>query len=113
MPTFEEISVDLIHLSQNCPFVPAATSQDAIYNAFEGSPQVPPDLADEGMWSVVNNKMDSYFGDDVIETHLRTGPHGLKRVLQWLSDARKHPTWQHDDILLIKLLKIRSKLIGV
>lgn len=111
MPTFEELSADIVHLSQNCPFVPVATLNDPIYSGFQSNPQLT-DEDEEGMWPLVNGKMDTVFGVEVIEKNLRTGPYGLEKVIEWLGKARQHTSWQHDNLLLIKLGNIRSKMIG-
>lgn len=113
MSTFEEISVEIQHLSENCPFIPAATLDDCIYTSFNASPHLTSDEDQNGMWQVVNNKMDSILGVDVMETNLRTGPYGIEHVLQWLRRAREHESWNHDALLIIRLRNIRSKFIGM
>jgi hypothetical protein len=43
------------------------------------------------------------YGVNNIKNNIRRGKYGIELVLEYLKTPREHPSWQHDELLVIKL----------
>ncbi|PLW42688.1 hypothetical protein PCASD_08506 [Puccinia coronata f. sp. avenae] len=107
MNSTEEMFSKILMLSQSSS-APQATMNDLIFQRFSNPPVVPEDEEDEGIWYVVNKSMDSLFGTDNCKENIRSGKYGIEVVIAYLKQARKHPLWNADELLALKLERIYS-----
>jgi hypothetical protein len=96
----------ILNISRSASKIPQATQNDPIFQQFSCPPTVQPDEEDEGMWYVVNKSLDSLFGAENCQKNLRSGKYGIEVVLEYLKKACKHPSWNADELLVLKLERI-------
>lgn len=96
MSSLDQVIEEVILLTENSPFIPPAATSDEIYKKFSDAPHLPPEYEEEGMWYVANCKLDAVFGVQEGSINIRKGPYGLKLVMKWLSEARKHHLWDSE-----------------
>ncbi|EGG02345.1 uncharacterized protein MELLADRAFT_117586 [Melampsora larici-populina 98AG31] len=110
MRSYKEIKKEIIHLSQNCEFIRAATTNDLIYTSFKSPPQLAESEQDVGIFWSVNTKMNKICGVNNIQNELFTGLHGVENLMGWLDKAREHPTWdRNSEKLLLTTLEVIHK----
>lgn len=107
----EQLFSKILTVSQSAYQIPQATRNDQIYLQFNSPPTISDDEEDEGMWLVVNKKMDSLFGVENCKQNLRRGNFGIKLVIEYLKKARDHPLWNADKLLALKLECIYRALV--
>ena len=110
--TIHQLFSKILTVSQTAFPIPQATRDDPIYLQFSSPPTVSEDEEDEGMWFVVNKKMDSLFGVENCKQNLRRGKFGIKLVIDYLKKAREHSSWNADDLLVLKLERIYNCFKG-
>ncbi|KAA1084343.1 hypothetical protein PGT21_025026 [Puccinia graminis f. sp. tritici] len=109
----QDLFEKIFSISQSPSQIPQATKDDLIFQRFSCPPILAEDEEDEGMWYVVNSKMDSLFGIENCKENLKSGKFGIEAVLDYLKKAREHPTWNADELLTLKLERIYNCYIGV
>jgi hypothetical protein len=67
----QDLFTKILLISQPASQIPQATKNDLIFQQFSCPPIIPGDKEDEGMWFVVNKKMDAVFGVDNCKKNLR------------------------------------------
>ncbi|KNE89028.1 hypothetical protein PSTG_17517, partial [Puccinia striiformis f. sp. tritici PST-78] len=107
-----ELFAKILAISQSRSGIPLATRDDLIFQKFSCPPFIPQDEENEGMWYVVNKLMDSLFGVENCKENLRRGKYGIEVVIDYLKTARKHSSWNADELLVLKLERIYQCLKG-
>ena len=110
--SIDQLFSKILTVSQTAYQIPQATTNDPIYLHFNSPLTIPDDEEDEGMWFVVNKKMDSLFGVENCKRNLRRGKFGIKLVIDYLKKAREHSSWNADDLLVLKLERIYNCFKG-
>lgn len=111
--SFTALIKGVLLLSQNCPSINTATTDDRLYNLFS-DPPVDPRMDEDDVEIDINTKLDSVYGVDDGSTYLLNGKHGIQRVLDYISTARNHPNWTEnaEGIVSLKLEGLKDKLQG-
>lgn len=106
---------EVLHLSQNCRSIKAATRNDKLFELFSQAPLASPNNKDK-LIEEVDSTLNAAFGVDVGSKYLLTGPYGIELVLNYIQSVRKLPPshWNRncEGIVRVKLEGIRDKLLG-
>ncbi|EGF97209.1 uncharacterized protein MELLADRAFT_87253 [Melampsora larici-populina 98AG31] len=110
-PKVTALMKEVLLLSQNCPSIRKATTDDRLYNMFS-NPPVDPSIDEDTITITINTNLDNVYGVDCGSTYLLSGIHGIQRVLDYIDTARKHPNWTSnvDSLVLLKLEGMKDKL---
>ncbi|KAH9814033.1 hypothetical protein DFH28DRAFT_1127623 [Melampsora americana] len=110
-PKVTDLIKEVLLLSQNCPSIRKATTDEKLYNMFSNS-LVDPSIDEDTITITVNTNLDNVYGVDCGSTYLLSGIHGIQRVLEYIDTAQKHPNWTSnvDMIVLCKLEGMKDKL---
>ncbi|EGF96897.1 uncharacterized protein MELLADRAFT_92522 [Melampsora larici-populina 98AG31] len=105
MTLLNDVMKEALCLVESSPKIVTATYKDEIYKRFSNPPDVDEDDVDEGIWMTVNRKLDALFGRDDGHKHILKGPEGISLVIDWVNEARKHPSWDSPEDKEKKLQK--------
>lgn len=106
---------EVLHLSQNCRSIKAATRNDKLFELFSQAPLASPNNKDK-LIEEVDSTLNAAFGVDVGSKYLLNGPYGIELVLNYIQSVWKLPPshWNTncEGIVRVKLEGIRDKLLG-
>ncbi|KAH9814787.1 hypothetical protein DFH28DRAFT_1095488 [Melampsora americana] len=110
-PTVTALIKEVFLLSQNCPSIRKATTNDRLYPMFS-NPPVDPSIEAEDIQIDINKKLDGVYGVDEGSTYLLSGIHGIQRVLDYIDTVWKHPNWtsNSEGLVHLKLEGLKDKL---